>query len=1077
MATATLTNIGGRKDNSSTTVRMGASSGGVVYDDACWKFTVPADSSISSYSTISFTLKWNSDNFKKSKSGYTVGITTVSSTGTGSGDQHSDGKNIYQITSGVLKKATYTLGSTDDSRSHTFTFTGLTLKPGTTYYIRANNSNSSTYKNVYTDAGSVTLSGITYAYSNCTAPSSVSISSTSTTQGGSVTVSWSGARGGTSNPISKYRVFLQYNDANVSSSNYYKYYDTTDSSYEFSTSRDIGTSYNFVVYAIGSVSGYNSGPSSVVKTTVVNSAPTLSSVSLDYTVLPYTGGTVEATFNASDPNTSTQTIKYQYKIGSSGTWSTLSTSKTQSIAISGISQSATSNTTRTIYFRANDGVANSGEKSLSVTVRHSPQLGLTITPSEQQTCVNGEDGKYYKKYKITLSNTATSSGTYTYYLMTGDTKKTLGTSTANSYTCDITSYSGQTGKYIYFGASFVEELGYGDNSSKTFWADSNQYFIPVYFTSVNTIIHNDKELEKTVLGGKYFNNKIKFCFYNSSNKPYTDTGIKYEAAYSTDTTSENDEKTWTSFNSSLLTGSSPMGKSLEIDTSSLKAGTKYCFRIKQRRGSGSAGTYYSSVFTKIKSIDLASLGFYTDDGVSGKFNTTGETIYPHRYYYNTATKEFEVNTFVPTAGTQFIGIKKTALDNLNQYGLEDLSTIYLKTKRTSNTSIGTVGKEYDLTKLSSFGSNNYLYKYSLEDSYYNKKVDIEENTDFYGITNYVSVHTIKFWLEGTDIFGNTLTSSEISLKLEFRLPTVIDNLKIEDFSVEELKGNLYEAQSLSISAICGYFSNDWHTFTPTISLNNSLIKTFDTIYPLNGNGQILKLGKPIEIEFSGNFSLPSFSKKEDNKNFVFSIQSDDTNKTISTSTYGNYTIIKQTNTDNQLKIAKGEYNKKNENEISFSYTSGDLGISTVSGFNLEVKALYSTDINFDSEVTEVLLSNNFESYRDKTNASISFIPDSEKWTSSFYYMRLIITTTNPYGKEYELKTNTLVIYNISPTLSYRKNQLGINHSIKNDEQKDALLIIGEHSDEGVTKNKIIYLGAGDSYGMLEGFGASGGTWT
>jgi len=147
----------------------------------------------------------------------------------------------------------------------------------------------------------------------------------------------------------------------------------------------------------------------------------------------------------------------------------------------------------------------------------------------------------------------------------------------------------------------------------------------------------------------------------------------------------------------------------------------------------------------------------------------------------------------------------------------------------------------------------------LEDSYYNKKVDIEGNTYFYGIDNYVSAHTIKFWLEGTDIYGNTLTSPEISLNLEFRLPTIINNLKIKDFfnekaesmentegfqEIEEiveffeekLEGSLYEAQPLSISATCGYFSNDWHSFTPTISLNNSLVKTFGKITPENGNG-------------------------------------------------------------------------------------------------------------------------------------------------------------------------------------------------------------------------------------------------
>jgi hypothetical protein len=66
----------------------------------------------------------------------------------------------------------------------------------------------------------------------------------------------------------------------------------------------------------------------------------------------------------------------------------------------------------------------------------------------------------------------------------------------------------------------------------------------------------------------------------------------------------------------------------------------------------------------------------------------------------------------------------------------------------------------------------------------------------------------------------------------------------------------------------------------------------------------------------------------------------------------------------------------------------------------------------------------------------------------------------------------VVVYNISPTISYRKNHLGINYKFSNTEGDfgNAVLIIGQNN----TRNEIIF--NGNDYGKLLGFSATGGTW-
>ena len=97
------------------------------------------------------------------------------------------------------------------------------------------------------------------------------------------------------------------------------------------------------------------------------------------------------------------------------------------------------------------------------------------------------------------------------------------------------------------------------------------------------------------------------------------------------------------------------------------------------------------------------------------------------------------------------------------------------------------------------------------------------------------------------------------------------------------------------------------------------------------------------------------------------------------------------------------------------------------------------------------------------------------------YSTLSVNTINTAEKEYtnvftttkETKTNLIysVVYNISPTISYRKNHLGINTN-NFQEKSDAVLVIGETNG----RNKIYYSGPEGSYCKVINFLIDCGSW-
>ena len=90
-----------------------------------------------------------------------------------------------------------------------------------------------------------------------TAPTTIKLSATDVRIGKSVTLSWSGAAGGTNNPVAKYHVYR--GGAYLT--------ETTGTSCAVTAPGTAGGRHTYTVYAIGSVSGWNSGASAGVTLT------------------------------------------------------------------------------------------------------------------------------------------------------------------------------------------------------------------------------------------------------------------------------------------------------------------------------------------------------------------------------------------------------------------------------------------------------------------------------------------------------------------------------------------------------------------------------------------------------------------------------------------------------------------------------------------------------------------------------------------------------------------------------------------------------------------------------------------
>ena len=235
------------------------------------------------------------------------------------------------------------------------------------------------------------------AYTACSAPTSVTASPSNPKRGQTVTISWRGARGGTENSINGYDI--EYKVGSGSGISWRSVSSTsTSSSTTDSWSQPVGQTGQYRVRTKGTAgSGYYSGWAYSNTITIANSAPTMSSVYCNTTLVPYNGGSGgRASFSWSGSDVDGDSLRYKYKLSNSSSWSGYTSETSKNLTVSGSQGS-----TVTLSVIANDYKLDSSSKTSSNSVRinkipDTPSIsfvnssGATITPNAKPTSV------YYK---------------------------------------------------------------------------------------------------------------------------------------------------------------------------------------------------------------------------------------------------------------------------------------------------------------------------------------------------------------------------------------------------------------------------------------------------------------------------------------------------------------------------------------------------------------------------------------------------------------------------------------------------------------------------------------------------------
>lgn len=198
-----------------------------------------------------------------------------------------------------------------------------------------------------------------------TKPTSISSNKSITIPSDKINVEWSGAKAGTNNTIAGYDIYWRIGAAPTTST-YTGKKSINSAATSGSTSISLsnatrGSSIYVGVITKGSKSGYNSGMATQ-KVAVVNTLPSAPTVLVDETEFGKNGGTPKFTITAGNTNNSGQTAAIYYSTSSSSTKEDLTSG----------SFSPTVSSTITYYFYTYDGLEYSSATSKKILVYPSP---------------------------------------------------------------------------------------------------------------------------------------------------------------------------------------------------------------------------------------------------------------------------------------------------------------------------------------------------------------------------------------------------------------------------------------------------------------------------------------------------------------------------------------------------------------------------------------------------------------------------------------------------------------------------------------------------------------------------------
>lgn len=944
----------------------------------------------SSNSGGSHLVGWDSGNVRAERYRFTTGpwpVTAISFTC----PVHTvyQGSNIA-IRYGISTSSTAYVNSSGSSTGYLAnkgakTSRSMSLKANTTYYITFFPGVSrNTYGLIKANDGKafpITLTEL--RYTDCTAPTTVTLDKEIEVPGQSAVLSWSGAVAGTSLTIGSYDVYY----SNSENGEYTLLGNTTDTFYTV-TAPAAGQYYYYKVKAITAEDhhDYDSPLSEAFATLKGNTAPTAPTVSPSRTVIPSYGASVA--FNVT-PGTDIdgQSLTLAYSTTPTGNKTSFTSPLTVNLTAAA-----------TYYFYTYDGLEYSAATSKTITKNTKPTIS-----------VNG---------------TTTVIGTYNALGGTGTTGSQLGY--ASNITPAISTSS--TGKVMV-------ELEYYSSDNTTAWDSSSvsRTTVQEITTSSTSVVLNNYNIHQYIGLGKdkvlgannvHWRLRLKvndgiedsnFIYYPSNNQYYSIARAsslvnKYNQFANSNISGTNAGEIW-----KLIR--------LEVYNDTSVPATNIIATV---NGSTVSATVQTSVSGSKRYIDITlpeNLASEVTINITAQMKDSNATIVKT---VTTTAKE----TKIPTLDGKELTHSAQTIKPFTESGLFTISTVwpfgsYTQIDATTlqayncSTTVSNAISFIHSSSSSSSGANRVTKTLTWSKSGDTITASMNRNVAYdwghsLGITNYTGVVTYYCRLEIRNLFGKVVSTSWKTSYFDFRESAQSPAITSIDYSLDGGTWSslgtkaVQEGVYLRLNCSFGLYTTD--DVKISILLKNNSGERSVSCYEFGSPSKIT----PITYSSSELSRATGRTAASNTKSYVYYINTEiadavkrqwrikiDNSGGSATSGYKDTQVVRQC----APALTLTQCTTNAQYQLSYAFTVTDAGGGTLSNYLHDGTQNITGKLNNSSGTVQATVTG---------------------WETKTISVRTDSVVTGLYTHTKTYYSNAIIVYQISPTIAYRKNQIGVN---------------------------------------------------
>lgn len=820
-------------------------------------------------------------------------------------------------------------------------------------------------------------------YTSCSAPTSVSASGY-VSPSGSFIVSWSGASGGTNNAISSYQIYwhVTSNGAAPTTSTYTGTTNIASTSSSGSTTITLSSATRGYKVVCGVVTQGLAGSSyySEIKTggsVTVNHVPNAPTASADTTRIPSTGAKVKFTVTAGSDSDG-QSCTLYYSTSSSGTKTKFTSPLSKTI-----------NAASTYYFYTYDGIEYSSATNISISLNTKPSISSVTSSS-------------LSSYSA-LGGTGASGYQYGY---------------AYAVTPEIS--VNKTGTLI-----VTAELEYWNNTSSQFAKDYDYSFPNYSMTSTSNVVLNNYDLHTAAVAKvtesirQYYDVRWRLKFVLSDGLEQSDAVYWPADGYYTIAKSPTLTASYNQFADSNITGTNTGQVWRQVrmkfynDTSVTSisvAATAGGITISPASSTSVNGNYRyvdvtlpdniagssAIVITASLTNTPASITKKVTCNVTespaptmGNITHGASTIYPF-----TGTGTYQVSTVWPFGSYSVLDSTTLSAYNCSTTASDAFKFVHASNMSGENQVIKTLiwaksGDNFAATmdRATAYGWNHEL-----------------------GYTTYVGSQTYYCQLQITNLFGKTFTSDWLSRTFNFnelaQTPTISTvqwaqtntvSTSWTTFQTGTSGDAIQESLYLRFGLNFGLFTED------KITVNLRLTNDAGTNTVLTQEFQASELSRATGRTATSNtiyfvYGPVSNISTSNNRKWAFQVTT-----TLGDVTSSEITMRVQKQTAPTINFLLCSTTQ--DYDLTYQFTQTDTGGGTITNY------LYGEGSNLSGVITN-------------TSGTVPSLVTG--WDVKSICIKSVSTVTGLITRTVNYYSNYIIVYQLSPTVSYRKNQLGVN---------------------------------------------------